>query len=132
MHMDSRDRNNKGYRGSFTRSFSYAFEGLLFVLRTERNIKFHVFIAVMMIAMSLYFDITKVEWLILFLVIGGMFVIEIINTAIENVVDLVTEEFHPLAKTAKDVAASAALVFACISVIIGVILFGPYFMEFIK
>ncbi len=128
MHMDSRDRNNKGYRGSFTRSFSYAFEGLLFVLRTERNIKFHVIIAVMMIALSLYFDITKVEWLILFLVIGGMFVIEIINTAIENAVDLVTEEFHPLAKTAKDVAASAALVFACISVIIGVILFGPYVM----
>ncbi|KMJ60541.1 diacylglycerol kinase [Bacillus sp. LL01] len=126
--MDSRDRNNKGYRGSFTRSFSYAFEGLLFVLRTERNIKFHLFTAVMMIALSIYFDITKVEWLVLFLVIGGMFVIEIINTAIENVVDLVTEEFHPLAKTAKDVAASAALVFACISVIIGVILFGPYIM----
>ncbi|WP_339146932.1 MULTISPECIES: diacylglycerol kinase family protein [unclassified Sutcliffiella] len=128
MHMDSRDRNNKGYRGSFTRSFSYAFEGLLFVLRTERNIKFHLVIAIMMIGLSIYFEITKVEWLILFLVIGGMFVIEIINTAIENVVDLVTEEFHPLAKTAKDVAASAALVFACISVIIGVILFGPYIM----
>ncbi|MCG1022338.1 diacylglycerol kinase family protein [Sutcliffiella horikoshii] len=131
MHMDSRDRNNKGYRGSFTRSFFFAFEGLLFVLRTERNIKFHLVIALMMIGLSLYFDITKVEWMILFLVIGGMFVIEIINTAIENVVDLVTEEFHPLAKTAKDVAASAALVFACISVIIGVILFGPYIMGYL-
>ncbi|MGD6774492.1 MULTISPECIES: diacylglycerol kinase family protein [Bacillaceae] len=132
MPMDSRDRNRKGYRGSFTSSFSYAFEGLRFVLRTERNIKFHVFIAVVMISMSLFFQITKVEWLILFLVIGGMFVIEIINTAIENVVDLVTEEFHPLAKTAKDVAASAALVFACISVIIGVILFGPYIVAYLK
>lgn len=131
MHMDSRDRNNKGYRGSFTRSFFFAFEGLLFVLRTERNIKFHLVIALMMIGLSLYFNITKVEWMILFLVIGGMFVIEIINTAIENVVDLVTEEFHPLAKTAKDVAASAALVFACISVIIGVILFGPYIMGYL-
>jgi undecaprenol kinase len=126
--MDSQERNKKGYRGSFTRSFFFALEGLLFVLRTERNIKFHVIIAVAIIALSLYLDITKVEWLILFLVIGGMFVIEIINTAVENVVDLVTEEFHPLAKIAKDVAASAALVFACISVIIGVILFSPYLL----
>ncbi|MCM3619103.1 diacylglycerol kinase family protein [Sutcliffiella horikoshii] len=132
MRMDSQDRNRKGYRGSFTRSFFYAFEGLLFVLRTERNIKFHLFFAAIVISMSLYVQITKVEWLVVILVIGGMFVIEIINTAIENVVDLVTEEYHPLAKIAKDVAASAALVFACISVIIGVILFGPYFMVTFK
>ncbi|WP_404443768.1 diacylglycerol kinase family protein [Sutcliffiella horikoshii] len=129
--MDSKDRNQKGYRGSFTSSFSYAFDGLMFVLRTERNIKVHVFLAFVMIGLSLFFQITKVEWLILFLVIAGMFVIEIINTAIENVVDLVTEEYHPLAKTAKDVAASAALVFACISVIIGVILFGPYLLTYL-
>lgn len=130
--MASQDRNKKGYRGSFTRSFFYALAGLLFVLRTERNIKVHVTIAILMIALSLYLNITKLEWLVLFLVIGGMLVIEIMNTAIENVVDLVTEDFHPLAKIAKDVAASAALVFACISVIIGVILFGPYLLAIIE
>lgn len=104
----------------------------MFVLRTERNIKIHVGIAFCVIALSLFLNISKVEWLILFMVIGGILVIEILNTAIENVVDLVTEEYHPLAKIAKDVAASAALVFAFISVIIGILLFSPYLWAVIK
>ncbi|MFE7061109.1 diacylglycerol kinase family protein [Sutcliffiella sp. NPDC057660] len=132
MPMDSKERNKKGYRSSFAKSFTYAWSGLVFVLRTERNIKIHLGIAFCVIALSLYLNISKVEWLILFLVIGGILVIEILNTALENVVDLVTEEYHPLAKIAKDVAASAALVFAFISVIIGIILFSPYLWAIVK
>lgn len=130
--MASQERNKKGYRSTFTKSFTYAWSGLLFVLGTERNIRIHLGIALCVIVLSLYLNISKVEWLILFIVIGGILVIEILNTAIENVVDLITEEYHPLAKIAKDVAASAALVFAIISVIIGILLFSPYIWAMLK
>ncbi|CAG9619353.1 diacylglycerol kinase family protein [Sutcliffiella rhizosphaerae] len=129
MLMDSKEHKGKGFRGSFAKSFHYALEGFLLVLKTERNIKIHLIIASVVILISIYFQLSTIEWAIVFLVIAIMIVIEIINTAIENVVDLVTEDYHPLAKVAKDVAASAALVFACISVIIGVILFSPYIIE---
>ncbi|QFT89894.1 Undecaprenol kinase [Bacillus sp. THAF10] len=132
MTMDSKDPKPKSFRGSFGKSFQFALEGLQHVIKTERNIKIHICIAFLVILLSLFFQITTTEWAIVFLVIGMMVVIEIFNTAIENVVDLVTKEYHPLAKIAKDVAASAALVFACISFIIGVILFSPYLLNIFK
>ncbi|WBL13855.1 diacylglycerol kinase family protein [Sutcliffiella sp. NC1] len=104
----------------------------MYVLKKERNIKIHIIIAIFMILLSLYLNISKIEWVVLFLIIGGMVVIEIINTAIENVVDLVTEDFHPLAKIAKDVAASAALVFAVVAVVVGIILYLPYIVQLVK
>ncbi|AST92614.1 diacylglycerol kinase [Sutcliffiella cohnii] len=122
----------KSFRGSLSKSFFFALEGFMYVLKNERNIKIHIIIAIFMILLSLYLNISKIEWVVLFLIIGGMVVIEIINTAIENVVDLVTEEFHPLAKIAKDVAASAALVFAVVAVVVGIILYLPYIVQLVK
>ncbi|MGY3714376.1 diacylglycerol kinase family protein [Sutcliffiella cohnii] len=122
----------KSFRGSLSKSFFFALEGFMYVLKNERNIKIHIIIAIFMILLSLYLNISKIEWVVLFLIIGGMVVIEIINTAIENVVDLVTEEFHPLAKIAKDVAASAALVFAAVAVVVGIILYLPYIVQLVK
>ena len=128
MPMDLKDRN-KSFRGSLARSFLFALEGLTFVIRNERNIKIHLTLAIIMIGISYWLQITKIEWIILFLLIGGMIVIEIINTAIENVVDLVTNEYHPLAKISKDVAAAAALVHAVMAVMVGVILYTPYVLR---
>ncbi|MED4016494.1 diacylglycerol kinase family protein [Sutcliffiella cohnii] len=122
----------KSFRGSLSKSFFFALEGFMYVLKKERNIKIHIIIAIFMILLSLYLNISKIEWVVLFLIIGGMVVIEIINTAIENVVDLVTEDFHPLAKIAKDVAASAALVFAVVAVVVGIILYLPYIVQLVK
>ncbi|WP_227521572.1 MULTISPECIES: diacylglycerol kinase family protein [Bacillus] len=129
--MDLKDRN-KNFRGSLARSFLFALEGLTFVIKNERNIKIHLTLAIIMIGLSYLLQITKIEWIILFLLIGGMIVIEIINTAIENVVDLFTNEYHPLAKISKDVAASAALVYAVMALVVGVFLYTPYLIGLFK
>lgn len=77
-------------------------------------------------ASGIYFHITREEWLVLLLTIGGVISLELVNTAVEKAVDLVTEKPHPLAKFAKDAASGAVLVFACLSVVIGILIFAPY------
>ena len=78
---------------------------------------------------GVYFDITKLEWLFVLTAIGGMLALELMNTAIEKAVDLVTNETHPLAKAAKDTAAGAVLVYAIFSAVVGLIIFLPRIMN---
>lgn len=106
-------------------SFRHALEGFITAIKTERNMKIHVVIGLLVIILGVYFHLSLLEWAILSLTIGGMLSIELINTAIERVVDLETSEFHPLAKQAKDVAAAACFIFACTSVVIGFMIFFP-------
>ncbi|MED3563749.1 diacylglycerol kinase family protein [Bacillus xiapuensis] len=126
MNMDSRD---KGKPTPLIRSFAYAIEGIRTAIKTERNMRIHLFISFLVISSSFFFSITKLEWLFVLLVIGGMFALELMNSAIERVVDLVTKEFHPLAKQAKDLAAGAVFIYAIVSVIIGLFIFLPYIRE---
>lgn len=109
----------------FFSSFRYALEGLISAIKSERNMKIHVVIGLLVIIAGVYFHLTLIEWAILSLTIGGMLCAELINTAIERVVDLEIDEYHPLAKQAKDVAAAACFIFACTSVVIGLIIFVP-------
>jgi undecaprenol kinase len=106
-------------------SFSLAFSGILYTIRHERNMKIHCTAAILVIMLSFYFQLSAVEWIFILLAIGGVFSFELINTAIERTVDLITEDFHPLAKQAKDIAAGAVLVYAILSVVIGCIIFLP-------
>jgi undecaprenol kinase len=122
------DSNDKRYQFLSLASFTYAISGILIALRSEKNMRFHLICSIIIILVSLYFSITKTEWLFIFLAIGGMFALELVNTAIERVVDLVTAEYHPLAKQAKDLAAGAVLVYAIISVGMGIIIFLPYLL----
>lgn len=110
---------------SFFLSFKYAFEGIVSAFKKERNLKIHFVIAVVVIVLGALFKLHKLEWLILILTIGIMIVLELINTSIERTIDLITEDYHPLAKQAKDIAAAACLVFAICTVIIGLIIFLP-------
>ena len=121
--------NDKQSRFGFIRSFSYALTGITIALRGERNMRFHLYSSVVVLLISFYFSITKTEWLFILVAIGGMFALELANTAIERIVDLVTEEYHPLAKQAKDLAAGAVLVYAILSVAIGIIIFLPYILK---
>ena len=120
--MDSRDKN-KLYR--FFKGFHYAWQGILYGVKKEANFKFHLSAAIIVCIAAFSFSINKIEWLFVLTAIGGMLALELINTAIEKVVDLVTEEFHPLAKAAKDAAAGAVLVYAIFSAIVGLIIFLP-------
>lgn len=85
----------------------------------------HIVMAVVAIMMSIILHIHLMEWLFILIAIFGVFALEFVNSAIERVVDLVTEDYHELAKQAKDIAAAAVLVYSCLSVIIGLIIFVP-------
>jgi len=106
-------------------SFKYAFNGFQSAWKSEQNLRIHTFSAIVIIFLSIYLNISAIEWMFVLLVIGGMFSLELMNTAIERTVDLVTKEFHPIAKQAKDIAASAVLLFSIISILIGMIIFLP-------
>ncbi|TYR82370.1 diacylglycerol kinase family protein [Priestia megaterium] len=111
------------------RSFGYAFEGLIQVIKTETNMQIHVCASIVVLALGAWCQLSAMEWIIVLLLIAGMFSLELINTAIEKAVDLITKTHHPLAKHAKDAAAAAVLIYACFAVVIGIIIFGKYLLE---
>lgn len=123
MSMALRDR---GKIRRLVRSFGYAIEGFRYVVAKEANMRIHVLASFVVILASFWFRILLTEWLIVLLLIAGMFSLELMNTAVEKTVDLITTKRHPLAKHAKDAAAAAVLVYACFAVIIGMLIFWKY------
>lgn len=103
--------------------FKVAVEGLWDAIRKERHMKIHLAMTTVVLIAGWIFAITKLEWVLLLLTIALVLTAELINTAIERTVDLVTADYHPLAKAAKDIAAGAVMVTAVFAVIIGVIIF---------
>ncbi|WP_059102657.1 diacylglycerol kinase family protein [Shouchella shacheensis] len=122
--MGLEDRNRRGGR-RLLRSFRFAFEGLLHVVKNEQNMQIHLVAGVVVLTLGFLLNIPLAHWLILLLVVGGMLTLEIMNTAIERTVDLVSEDYHPLAKRAKDVAAAAVFVFCLFAIGIGLLIFIP-------
>lgn len=110
---------------AFFRSFGYAFAGIAHVVRTQRNARVHLLIAAVVVLAAAYFRVSATEWAILSLALGMVFAAEMFNTVAELAVDLLTQRRHPLAGTAKDVAAGAVLVTALAAVGVGVAIFGP-------
>lgn len=125
----------KGRQG-VARSFQYAYEGLVHAVRTQRNMRFHVVVAFVVLVGSLLLGVDALEMAALVLTIMVVFVAEMFNTALEFTVDLVTEEYHPLAKLAKDVAAGAVLVASGGAVLVGYLVLadnlGPFSLETIQ
>ncbi|MBD1382108.1 diacylglycerol kinase family protein [Metabacillus arenae] len=115
-------------RSEWTRllkSFSFAWDGIKTALREERNFQIHLIVAVVVLFAAFWFELTRYEWIIILFLITGMLSLELMNTAVERVVDLVTKEYKPLAKYAKDTAAAAVLLYAVLSIIVGFIIFLP-------
>ena len=122
--MDENKKNTKNRR--YIDSFKYASMGVVTVFREERNMRTHVTLGFLVLLFSLFCNLSTAEWLWMFLCVFLVFVMEIWNTVIENVVDLVTDhQFHPIAKKAKDMAASAVLVTSLFSVVVGGIILVP-------
>jgi len=113
---------------SFFKSFTYAIRGIWSSIADQRNLKVQIVIAMIAIGAGFYFDIATIEWCIILICIGLVIGLEMINSAIESVVDLVTLERKPLAGKIKDIAAGAVLISSIISVIIGVIIFRKYML----
>ena len=107
------------------KTLSYGFNGILYTLKHERNMVIHFLVMILVIIAGIVFKITFVEWGVCFVLFALVLSLELMNTALENVVDLVTEEKRAKAKVAKDAAAGAVLVAAIFAVIIGISIFLP-------
>ena len=121
----------KGQQG-VGRSFQHAYQGIVSAVRTQRNLRFHFFAALGVLVASLILGVSELDLAVLLLTIVVVFVVEMLNTSLEFVVDLVTTEYHPLAKLAKDVSAGAVLVSSVGAVLVGFLVLaddlGPLFM----
>lgn len=113
---------------SFFKSFTYAIKGIQLSLK-QRNMKVLVASAFIAIVFGFFFNITSSEWCVVLICIGIVISLEIINTAIENFVDLVEPNHHPKAGAIKDLAAGAVLIFSIISALVGIIIFGKHFLN---
>lgn len=114
------------------RSFGYAFEGIFTCIRNERNMKIHVAVTLLVISAGFILGLSVTEWCICLGLFGLVMALELVNTAVEAVVDLVTAERHPLAKIAKDTAAGAVLIAAIMAAVIGLLIFVPKGLMFLR
>ena len=112
-------------RGTLLESFQHAFAGLWHAWKTQRNVRIHVAIAIVVAILGLALELQPGQWAVIILTIGFVIVSELFNTVVESLVDLVTAEQHPLAKQAKDVAAAAVLTSAIVAVAVGLLVLGP-------
>lgn len=110
-------------------SFKYAFEGWWHVIRTQQNAWIHALASILAILFSFWLKISGIEWALVIIAIAFVWTAEFFNTALEAIVDLTTQDHHPLAKAAKDVSAAAVLIAALMSVVIGLLVLGPPLLE---
>lgn len=104
-------------------SFRFAVEGVLHVFRTQRHMRFHFFMMVLVLVLAKIYRLNRTELLVLFFSICFVLIAEMFNTAVEAVTDMITEAYHPLAKQAKDVSAGAVLIASINAVVVGFVLF---------
>ena len=112
-------------------AFVCAVRGLREAIKTEKNVKFDIVVATIIIAFGFYFRISTIEWIVCVLSIGVMLFAEFMNTAIEATVDLVTREKNKQAEKAKDISAGAVLILSINVAVIGLIVFIPKLIELI-
>jgi len=114
---------------SLSKSFKYAFSGLGYCFKTQKNMLIHAIIGILVLVSALVLNISSTELLFLLTAVFLVIILETINTALEKSVDVATREFSPLAHVAKDVAAGAVLLGALFAVLVGLIVLGPPLAE---
>jgi diacylglycerol kinase len=107
------------------RAFYHAFAGFAYALRSQTNMRTHVVIAALVVIAGCLAGLGRTSWIVLVLTIALVLALELVNTAIESLVDLVSPQPHPLARIAKDTAAAAVLVAAVGAVVVGCLVFLP-------
>lgn len=131
---DKISRNNIKKRGliRFVRSFSFSIAGLKYAYKYEQSMVVHVMVTTLVIIANILFKVQPIEWLITIIAIGMVLSAELINTAIEAIVDMITLEFHPLAKIAKDCGSAATFILALMAAVIGCVIYIPYILTTLK
>ncbi|HKU57998.1 MAG TPA: diacylglycerol kinase, partial [Gaiellaceae bacterium] len=105
-------------------SFNYAFEGIIHVLRTQRNLRIHFLVAAIVIVVAVLENVTKLELIALLISVTFVLIAEMLNTAVEAAIDIATTSFDPMAKLAKDIAAGAVLIASVNAVAVGYLVFS--------
>lgn len=106
-------------------SFRYAFAGIVYTLRTQHNAWIHSLISAAVLALGLWLGLRPIDWALIIVAGALVWSLEVANTAVEALVDLVSPEPHPLARIAKDAAAGAVLIAACAAALVGLLVLGP-------
>lgn len=109
------------------KSFLYAMRGLKKTFREEQNFKIQSLVALLVLFLGFYFEITRTEWIFLVLAIGLVLLMEVLNSAIERVVDVLKPRIDDYVKEIKDIMAAAVMLASVVAVIVGLIIFIPYF-----
>jgi diacylglycerol kinase len=113
----------------FLRSFSFAGQGVWYVIRTQRNMRVHLAAAACAVAAGLTLRIGAADWACVIITIGAVLAAEALNTVVEALTDLCTSEFNPLAKIAKDAAAGAVLIVSVAAVGVAIAVFLPHLLS---
>ena len=120
------EQARKSEWAKFVAGFGFAFSGLWYALRTQRNARVHALLATLAILLGILLRISNVEFALIFVAITSVFIAEMFNTVFELCVDLASPEYHPLAKIAKDVSAGAVLLNAMLAIIIALFVYSPH------
>jgi diacylglycerol kinase len=110
-------------------SFRHAFQGLGYALRTQRNARIHLIFTLVILPLGVWLGMDRVEWCLILLAIGMVWMAELSNTVLEDVVDLQCPGYNPLAKSAKDVKAAVVVVASLTAALVGVLILGPKLIE---
>lgn len=132
MNLESRDSRKKLGVHRFFRSFRYSFDGLAYAARKEQSILVMLICLILTLVFGFLLNISMLEWFFILISIGLVLGTELLNTAIEATIDLVSPAFHPLAKVAKDTASASVFVYSLIAFIIGCLVFIPNLIELIE
>lgn len=119
------------HNGRQTDIFGSAFNGIICCFKEEKNCKIHLFFTVAALSANVILQVSPTEWCLVLFAIGSVWAAEIMNTAVERTIDLITTDFHPLAKKGKDMAAGSVLILSAVSVLIGLIIYLPKFIKLV-
>ena len=112
-------------------SFRFALNGLLLLLKNEHNSRIHILAAIIAIVMGIIMKLDHYEWSLLVIVIGAVFLTELLNSSIESLADLIDPEFNEPIMRAKDYSAAAVLISAIVAIVVGGLIFIPKFLDLI-
>jgi diacylglycerol kinase (ATP) len=112
------------------KSFAYAKNGVLYAIRSEKHMRFHLLATLLVVFAGWFFRINSTEWCLIIACMGGVFMAELFNTAFEQLVNLVSPQHNLIAGRVKDVAAGAVLIFSLAALIIGLIVFVPKILAY--
>lgn len=129
--MESKGKRKKLGFQRFLNSFRYSIEGLKYAYLNEQSMLIHLIVTVLVVIFGFAFHISKLEWLFCVTMFGFVMGAELLNTAIEAVVDMAMPDIHPLAKIAKDTASAAVFILSIAAFLVGAIIFFPRFYDVI-